>query len=64
MDIFLKSETSVDIAEAMGRGLTGYAKAFDRLSPDIVVILGDRFEALAAVVDHCIANRKLVFHEA
>ena len=32
----------------MGLGLLGFADAFSRLNPDMLVILGDRFEALAA----------------
>lgn len=34
-------------AVAMGQCLQGMARAFDRLKPDLVVILGDRFEMLA-----------------
>jgi UDP-N-acetylglucosamine 2-epimerase (non-hydrolysing)/GDP/UDP-N,N'-diacetylbacillosamine 2-epimerase (hydrolysing) len=33
----------------MGKGLMGFAKAYERLRPDILVVLGDRFEILAAV---------------
>ncbi|MCA3266572.1 MAG: UDP-N-acetylglucosamine 2-epimerase (hydrolyzing) [Azospirillum sp.] len=36
-------------ARSMGLGLLGFADAFARLRPDIVVVLGDRFEILAAV---------------
>lgn len=36
------------IAKSTGRGTIGFADAFDRLKPDIVVLLGDRFEILAA----------------
>lgn len=35
-------------AIALGRGLTGLAEAFDRLHPDVVLVLGDRIEAFAA----------------
>lgn len=35
-------------ARAIGRGTLGFAKAFGRLKPDVAVILGDRFELLAA----------------
>lgn len=38
----------VAVAEAMGRGMAGFAAAFDALRPDIAVLLGDRFEILAA----------------
>jgi UDP-hydrolysing UDP-N-acetyl-D-glucosamine 2-epimerase len=46
MDIVDDSSTS--IAAAMAMGLTGLAKAFSELAPDIIVLLGDRYEALAA----------------
>lgn len=42
------SDTPLGIAKSMGRGVIGIAEALDRLKPDIVVVLGDRFEILAA----------------
>jgi len=44
----LQRDDAVAIARATGRGITGLADAFERLQPDIVVLLGDRFETLAA----------------
>lgn len=35
-------------AEALGRGVAGFAKTFARLRPEWVVVLGDRIEAFAA----------------
>lgn len=35
-------------AQALGRGLSGFASAFTRLRPDLLVVLGDRYELLAA----------------
>lgn len=35
-------------AEALGRGVAGFARAFAKLRPDWVVVLGDRVEAFAA----------------
>jgi UDP-hydrolysing UDP-N-acetyl-D-glucosamine 2-epimerase len=40
--------TPVGIAKSMALGLIGIAEALDRLRPDLVVLLGDRFEILAA----------------
>lgn len=34
-------------AKAVGRGVSGFADAFDELKPDLLVILGDRYEMLA-----------------
>lgn len=42
------SDTTVDIAESISRGITGCAKALNELKPDLIIILGDRFEIFAA----------------
>jgi len=44
-----KNETgrAADVA-ALARGVAGLGKAFDRIQPDFVLVLGDRIEALAA----------------
>ena len=42
------SDSPVAIAEATGKALSGCAKAFDELKPDLVLVLGDRFEIFAA----------------
>lgn len=48
IEILLSSDTAVGVGKAMGLGLIGFSEAFARLKPDIVVLLGDRFEILAA----------------
>lgn len=48
VEILLSSNSAVGTAKSMGLGIIGFSDAFARLSPDILVILGDRFEALAA----------------
>lgn len=48
IDMLLASNTPLAVAKATGLGLLGFADAFARLQPDAVVLLGDRFEALAA----------------
>lgn len=35
------------IAKAIGRGVSGFADAFEALHPDLLLILGDRYEMLA-----------------
>jgi len=42
------SDSPVAIAEATGRALSRCAKALDELKPDLVLVLGDRFEIFAA----------------
>jgi len=48
IEILLSSDTAVGVAKSMGLGVLGFADALNRLQPDALVILGDRFEALAA----------------
>lgn len=48
VEMLLSSDTSVGITKSMGISLLGFAEALDQLTPDIVVILGDRFEAFTA----------------
>ena len=42
----LDDDSPLGLAQAMARGLAGVAQAFDRLRPDLVVLLGDRYEML------------------
>lgn len=44
----LSSNTKVGVAKSIGLGVVGLSDALTRLNPDVLVILGDRFEALAA----------------
>lgn len=48
VEMLLSSDSPVGISTSIGLGVIGMAGAFDRLRPDIVVVLGDRFEVLAA----------------
>lgn len=48
VDIGLGGDAPGDVARAVGRGVAGFAEAFEELRPDIVVVLGDRFETFAA----------------
>lgn len=48
VEMLVSSDTSSGIAKSMGLGLIGFADAFERLAPDMLVVLGDRFEILAA----------------
>ncbi len=48
VEMLLSSDTPVGVAKSIGLGVMGIADALDRLAPDMVVVLGDRFEILAA----------------
>lgn len=47
VEMLLSSDTPVGIAKSMGLATIGFADTFERLNPDVLVILGDRFEMLA-----------------
>tara|TARA_R110001583_G_C5654287_1_gene409040 strand:+ start:1580 stop:2731 length:1152 start_codon:yes stop_codon:yes gene_type:complete len=48
VEMLLSSDTPVGIAKSMGVAILGLADTFHRLEPDFIIILGDRYEALAA----------------
>ncbi|MFA5984398.1 MAG: UDP-N-acetylglucosamine 2-epimerase [Methylococcaceae bacterium] len=48
VEMLLSSDTGVGIAKSLGLGIIGFADALDELKPDVVVILGDRYEVFAA----------------
>jgi GDP/UDP-N,N'-diacetylbacillosamine 2-epimerase (hydrolysing) len=47
IEILLSSDTSAAISKSMGLAMIGFADYFERLMPDILVLLGDRYETLA-----------------
>lgn len=50
--IYMELEGSVPttMAKSIGFGITEFASEFQRLRPDLLLIIGDRYEALAAVI--------------
>lgn len=48
VEMLLSGDTPAAITKSLGLGVIGFADAFERLAPDLVVVLGDRFEILAA----------------
>jgi UDP-N-acetylglucosamine 2-epimerase (non-hydrolysing)/GDP/UDP-N,N'-diacetylbacillosamine 2-epimerase (hydrolysing) len=49
VDLGIDGDNAKDIAQSMGRGTVGFAEAFSQLQPDILLVLGDRYEILSAV---------------
>lgn len=49
VEMLTSSDTPVGIAKSMGLGLIGFADALNELRPDLIVVLGDRFEIFSAV---------------
>lgn len=46
VDAQLDTSSTARIAESMGRMAEGFAKAFEKLKPDYLLVLGDRYELL------------------
>jgi UDP-hydrolysing UDP-N-acetyl-D-glucosamine 2-epimerase len=44
------SDSPLAVAQSIGRGVIGFAEALSRSTPDILVVLGDRFEMYSAAV--------------
>jgi len=48
VNLDISGDSSLAISTAMGRGVAGFAKTYNYLKPDIILVLGDRYEILAA----------------
>jgi UDP-hydrolysing UDP-N-acetyl-D-glucosamine 2-epimerase len=55
IEILLSSDTPAAICKSMGLAMIGYGEAIERLRPDMVLLLGDRFETfcMAAAAHVC-----------
>lgn len=60
VEMLTSSDTSVGIAKSMGLGLIGFADALNELRPDLIVVLGDRFEIFSAVAAALVARIPVV----
>ncbi|TAH69967.1 MAG: UDP-N-acetylglucosamine 2-epimerase (hydrolyzing) [Anaerolineaceae bacterium] len=47
IDIGVNSDSHVSVSKSMGLALIGFAKYFDEIKPDMLLVLGDRYETLA-----------------
>ena len=56
VEILGSSDFPTAIAESMALALAGSAQAFSELNPDLVVVLGDRFEIFAATAAALVAK--------
>tara|TARA_A100001391_G_scaffold150652_2_gene108159 strand:- start:78 stop:1268 length:1191 start_codon:yes stop_codon:yes gene_type:complete len=56
VEMLLGSDSAVAVTKSMGLAMAGFADAYDHLAPDLVVLLGDRFEILAAASAALIAG--------
>jgi len=56
VDLDIGEDSAVAVTRSTGRGVIGFAEALPQIAPDIVVLLGDRYEILAAGVACTLLN--------
>lgn len=56
VDMQLSTDTPAAITKSVGHGMIGFADALDRLNPNIIVLLGDRYELIGAAYAALIAR--------
>ena len=56
IEILLSSDTSIGISKSMGLAQISFGEVFEELKPDILVVLGDRYEIFSAVSSAMIAK--------
>ena len=56
IEIVLSSDTSVGISKSMGLAQISFAESYQDLKPDIIVVLGDRYEIFSSVSAAMIAR--------
>ena len=56
VEMLLSSDSSVGLTKSIGLGVIGFADALEELKPDLILILGDRYEILAAAVAAMVAR--------
>jgi GDP/UDP-N,N'-diacetylbacillosamine 2-epimerase (hydrolysing) len=48
VETLLSSDTTVGISKSIGLGIISFSEVFERLNPDLILVLGDRYEIFAA----------------
>lgn len=56
IEMLLSSDTPVGVSKSMGLTQISFAEAFDELKPDILVVIGDRYELIPIVSSANVAN--------
>lgn len=60
VDMMLVGDSPAAVTKSLGLGTIGFADAFERLQPEMVMLLGDRYETLAAATASLLANIPIV----
>ena len=56
IEIIGDSDANTDISKSIAKGIVGFANAFEKLAPDLIIVLGDRFEILSAAISAHVAR--------
>ncbi len=56
VDMLLDGDSAADVTKSLGRATIGFADAFAELQPDLIMLIGDRYEMLAVVQAALIAR--------
>lgn len=57
IEILLSADTPSAISKSMGLAMIGFADYFEEVKPDLLIVLGDRYETLAVCC--CAANQRI-----
>lgn len=49
VDILISDDSSTAVAKSIGIGTIGFAQVYEEMKPDVLLVLGDRYEILSAV---------------
>jgi len=60
IEMLLSSDTSIGISKSMGLAQISFSEAYEELKPDIIIVLGDRYEIFSAVSSAMIAKIPIV----
>ena len=60
VETLLSSDTHVGLSKSFGLGVISLSETLDRLKPDMVVVFGDRYEAMAMAIAAMIARIPIV----
>ncbi len=62
IEILLESDSSIAISKSMGLANISFAEAFQELMPDIIFVVGDRYEIFAAIIPAFIMGIPIAHH--
>ena len=56
IEILLSSDTAIGVSKSMGLAQISFSEAYEAFKPDVLVVLGDRYEIFSAAASAMIAN--------